>query len=137
MHQRGFLWALVLTVLMTIFSPAQAQEKIWVQALTGPALYEQGQARTLVFQATREQAVKGVISRVQLSLHYAGAAVVKSRLCHLLSGTCVDLQGGTLNSAAFAGLVADSAFSLHYQLWSWAGPKYPLHLQSRLQVQYQ
>lgn len=137
MRQMRYLCAALGMSLSVFFSAAQAQEKMWVQTLQAPALSAQKTASTVMLAADTPKVVDGTITRVQLSLRYAGAAILKSRLCHPFSGICVDLQGATLNSAAFAGLRADSTFSLHYQVWSWAGPSYPLSMQVRLHVQYQ
>lgn len=110
----------------------QASGRVQISALqseTVVPLTPQGPQRTAL--AGRR------ITRIDVNGNWRGNAWVEARLCLSGGQQCVPLQAGRLNTAAFQGQAAATAFEVRYKVLRWAGVQPPLFIDTDLVVWHQ
>jgi len=115
---------------------AETGVRAWTHTGVSPGLHTLERSVAVPYPPDAGVPHNAVITRVHAGRDHAGNADIQSFLCWNGVDQCVEIQGPSVNTAAFRGLPANQPLYLVHRLRAWRGAAKPVFVRGTVTVWY-
>lgn len=138
MQRRRTLSCGLALALLSLSAGAAAETGVraWTHTGVSPGLHTLERSVAVPYPPDAGVPHNAVITRVHAGRDHAGNADIQSFLCWNGVDQCVEIQGPSLNTAAFRGLPANQPLYLVHRPRAWRGAARPVFVKGAVTVWY-